>query len=184
MGIITAMYSLNTDDLAKYDIKDVVMAICYSDESPLPETLVYDKIYLDKTWYDFQPFLQGIASIPRDVYRGGKQTNVDFMGMDVGYWSRTDLVWVLQVAQAFWDGEDRESPRPITLQSSDLDDLFRYMDNALKKRLEKGDVWKMESGDPFTPMMIDYVFGALKRAIQFLIIAHEKGNRAIIQVSS
>jgi len=185
MGIITGIYALDAESLKNNDMQAVLDTIGYDDTSKLAHPISYDKLYLDKAWGDFDLFFRGIASyIPRDVYKAGRQTNVNYKGMDVGYWASAERVWVLQVAQAFWDGEDRESPRPVTIRTTDLESLFEYLEKAMNKRLAKDDTWKMEDGDPFTRDMAVYVLSHLKAAIHFLLLAHEAGNKSIIQISS
>ena len=185
MGIITGIYSINTDNLQKNDIQAILNAINFADMSNLAHPITYDKLYLDKAWYDFELFFRGIAPyIPRDVYKKGRQTNITYQRMDVGYWASAERVWVLQATQAFWDGEDKASPRPITIRTTDLESLFEYLEKAMNERLKKDNNWKMEDGEPFTPQMAVYILSYLKATIHFLLLAHEAGNKSIIQISS
>lgn len=186
MGIITALYALDATYMTGNQLTDVLDVINgYAEDSILTKPLVYDKLSLDKTYYEFTPFCKGIASyIPADVYRGGRQTNINYKGMDAGWWLKAERMWVLQVGQAFWDGEDRESPRPVTLTVSDLPEFFGYVERGIEKRLANEAVWKMDSGDQFTRQMVDYVYGHYKNALAFLLKAHTTGRTSIIQVSA
>ncbi|MDX2077627.1 MAG: hypothetical protein SFZ02_14455 [bacterium] len=185
MGIITGIYSINADNLQKNDMQAVLDAINFADTSKLAHPITYDKLYLDKAWYDFELFFRGIAPyIPRDVYKAGRQTNVNYKGMDVGYWASAERVWVLQATQAFCDGEDKPSPRPITIRTTDLETLFDGMEKAMNERLKKDNNWKMEDGEPFTRDMAVYILAYLKATIHFLLLAHEAGNKSIIQISA